>query len=155
MFHALYGTPVVLARLFMVYGPAQQDLNKLVPYVSLALLEGREPKLSSGLRPVDWVYVDDVVEGLVRAGATPGLEGRRVDLGSGRLETIRAVVERLYEIAGAQTAPPFGTLPDRPMEQVRAADTARTTELLSWCPQTPLEDGLRATFDWYRQNRLK
>lgn len=154
MFHALYGTPMVLARLFMVYGPAQQDLEKLVPYVSLALLGGREPQLSSGLRPVDWVYVEDVVEGLVRAGGTPGLEGQRVDLGSGRLETIRTVVEKLYEIAGAQTAPPFGTLPERPMEQVRAADVARTRELLGWCPQTLLGDGLRATFDWYRQELL-
>lgn len=32
MFHALYGVPVVLARVFMVYGPAQKDLSKLIPY---------------------------------------------------------------------------------------------------------------------------
>ncbi|NJL28589.1 MAG: NAD(P)-dependent oxidoreductase [Thermoanaerobaculia bacterium] len=151
MFHALYGTPVVLARLFMVYGPAQRDLKKLVPYVSLALAGGREIKLSSGLRPVDWVFVDDVVEGLVRSGVAPGLEGQRVDLGSGRLETIRGVVERLYEIAGASTPPPFGTLPDRPLEQVRAADADRTQEVLGWCPRTTLEEGLRATFEWYRE----
>ena len=85
MFYQLYGTPVVLARLFMVYGPTQRDLRKLIPYVILQLLRGEEPRLSSGTRPVDWIYVDDVVEGLVRLGTTVGLEGQRVDLGSGRL----------------------------------------------------------------------
>src|SRR5712692_8315592 len=35
MFHALYKSPVVIARVFMVYGPAQKDLTKLIPYVTL------------------------------------------------------------------------------------------------------------------------
>lgn len=40
MFHNLYGTPVVNARLFMVYGPAQRDVTKLIPHVTLAMLRG-------------------------------------------------------------------------------------------------------------------
>ena len=81
MFHQLWGTPVVLARLFMVYGPEQRDLTKPVPHVIVSLLQGREPQLASGKRPVDWVYVDDVVDGLVRVGLVPALEGQQVDLG--------------------------------------------------------------------------
>ena len=83
MFHGLYGTPVVLARLFMVYGPAQKDLRKLIPYLVLSLLRGREPKLSSGSREVDWIYVDDVVDGLILAAECDGNEGpaRRPGLG--------------------------------------------------------------------------
>ncbi len=151
MFHALYGTPVVLARLFMVYGPAQKDLKKLIPYVILELLRGRPPRIGSGVREVDWVYVGDVVDGLILAAARDGLEGRRVDLGSGRLATIRAVVEELYrQLAPAET-PPFGTLEDRPMEQIRRARVAETEELLGWRPATSLEAGLAATIDWYRR----
>jgi len=166
MFHRLYDTPVVLARLFMVYGPAQGDLKKLIPYLILELLRGGEPKLSSGERPVDWIYVDDVVRGLLRAGfrsgrdrpgrdrpgrARPGLEGRRVDLGSGEVVTIRELVERLYRIVGVDAAPPFGTLPDRPMEQVRKARVEESAELLGWRPEVGLDEGLRRTVDWYRR----
>jgi nucleoside-diphosphate-sugar epimerase len=156
MFHRLYDTPVVLARLFMVYGPAQGDLEKLIPYLILELLRGGEPKLSSGERPVDWIYVDDVVRGLVRAGfrsgrERPGLEGRRVDLGSGELVTIRELVERLYRIVGVDATPPFGTLPDRPMEQVRKARVEESAELLGWHPEVGLDEGLRCTVDWYRR----
>ena len=149
MFHQLYDTPVVLARLFMVYGPAQPDVRKLIPYLVLCLLRGEEPKLSSGLRPVDWIYVHDVVEGLVRCGTAEGLAGRRVDLGSGELVTIRDVVKTLYRQLAPFSEPPWGTLPDRPFEQVRKADIEQTEALLGWTPRFGLEEGLAATADWY------
>jgi nucleoside-diphosphate-sugar epimerase len=64
MFHALFGLPVVILRVFMVYGPGQRDHAKLVPYVITSLLKGETPRLGSGLREVDWIYVDDVVDAL-------------------------------------------------------------------------------------------
>ncbi len=149
MFHALYGTPVVLARLFMVYGPAQRDLRKLIPYLVLSLLRDRHPKLGSGSREVDWIYVEDVVDGLILAAKQDGNEGRRVDLGSGRLVTIRKVVETLYRRLAPGTVAPFGSLPDRAMEQVRTARSADSYERLGWRPRTSLEVGLAATADWY------
>lgn len=151
MFHHLYQTPVVLARLFMVYGPAQRDLSKLVPYVTLSLLQGREPQLSSGKRPVDWVYVEDVVDGLVMAADQPGLEGRRLDLGSGKLLPTRTVVEQIYSLLAPEEEPPFGSLPDRKMEQVRVARAEETQEILGWSPETSLEAGLEKTVAWYRR----
>jgi len=150
MFHQLYGTPVVLARLFMVYGPAQPDARKLIPYLILSLLRGEVPRLGSGTRPVDWIYVADVVEGLVRLAEHDGVEGRRVDLGCGEFTTIRQVVEILYEILAPDLEPPFGTLPDRPHEQVRAARVEDTEQRLGWRPQVGIEEGLRRTVEWYR-----
>jgi nucleoside-diphosphate-sugar epimerase len=151
MFHAVYQTPAVIARLFMVYGPGQRDLRKLIPYVTLALLRGETPALSSGTRPVDWIYVDDVVEGLLAAAVTPQLDGNAVDLGSGAMVTVREVVERLVRIAGSAIKPAFGAVPDRPMEQVRQADVARVKALTGWSPRTSLQEGLKSTVDWYRE----
>jgi len=54
MFYALYGTSVVTARLFMVYGPGQNDHKKLVPYVTRSLLKNQVAELMSGTREVDW-----------------------------------------------------------------------------------------------------
>jgi UDP-glucose 4-epimerase len=65
MFHALYDVPVPVARIFMVYGLAQRDVTKRVPYSILRLLKGDPPEISSGVRKVDWIYVDDVVSGLM------------------------------------------------------------------------------------------
>lgn len=152
MFHALYGTPVVVARVFMVYGPAQADLKKLVPYVTLKLLAGESPELASGTRPVDWVYVEDVAEGLVRLAATPGIDGQTLDLGSGSLVTVREVVERLGALVGAGVEARFGAVPDRALEQVRTARVAETEAKTGWRPRVGLDEGLRRTVAWYRQH---
>lgn len=150
MFYKLYKLPVVLLRLFMVYGPEQQDVRKLIPYLILSLLRGDSPKLTSGLRLVDWIYVDDVVDGLLAAAAANEVEGKTIDLGSGQLVSIRTVVEHLVSMVNPSIHPDFGAVADRPLEQVRVADATRSDSLIGWRVRTTLEQGLRNTIEWYR-----
>lgn len=151
MFHQLFQTPVVMPRIFMTYGPNQKDAKKLVPFVICQLLSGQAPKLSSGRRLADWIYVDDVVEGLLRASVTPGIEGGAFDLGSGSLVSVRGIVEHIVQIVGNGIEPAFDALRDRPFEQERAADTTFLSEKLGYQPKTPLKLGLEATVNWYRR----
>jgi nucleoside-diphosphate-sugar epimerase len=149
MFHLLYATPVVIARVFMSYGPGQR-IDKLVPHVIRSLLLGKAPKVSSGRRMVDWIYVDDVVRGLLLAGDRAGIEGDEFDLGSGRLVSVREVVEQLVRATGSTVAAQFGAMPDRPHEIERRADAATTRARIGWQAEISLEDGLQRTVDWYR-----
>jgi nucleoside-diphosphate-sugar epimerase len=155
MFHALFDAPVVIARIFMAYGPGPQDERKLLPYVVRALLRGEAPRLTAGDRLVDWVYVDDVAEGLVRLGWAGGIDGETIDLGTGEPVTIRRFVERLAELSGSPARPQFGALPDRPLEQVRAAAADRTLARIGWRATTPLDEGLRRTLDWYAHREME
>jgi UDP-glucose 4-epimerase len=150
--HALHGLPLVHLRVFMVYGPGQLDLRKLVPYVTVSLLRGEAPKLTSGARAVDWIYVDDVVDAFLRAAVAPGAEGRSLDVGSGELVTARALAVRLSEVVGGEVEPAFGAIADRRLERVRAADPTAAAEAMGWRPQTPLEEGLARTVAFYRSN---
>ena len=152
MFHALYQVPVVLARVFMAYGPAQKDLSKLIPYATLSLLQKKSPKVSSGGRLVDWIYVSDVVEGYLGLVEASNIEGSTIELGSGKLMTIREIVGHLEDIVDSGVSATFGALPDRPMEPVRVANISQTYERIGWKPATPLAIGLQATVDWYREN---
>ncbi|PCJ64463.1 MAG: NAD-dependent dehydratase [Candidatus Hydrogenedentota bacterium] len=150
MFHELYNLPVVHLRLFMVYGPAQQDIMKLIPYVTLQSLKSEAPKISSGTREVDWIYVDDVVDAMVAAAVSPDLEGKTIDVGSGNLESIRGVVERIVHIANPDIAPEFGARDDRVNDIVRRADVEHASEHLGWKPKIDLDEGLRRTVAWYK-----
>ena len=152
MFHRLYGTPVVTARLFMVYGPDQKDLTKLVPYVILSLLRGQSPQLMSGTREVDWIYVDDVVDAYLALASRLGIDGKTVDIGTGKLTSVRGVVEQLADIIQPDLRPEFGSVEDRAFERVRVADVDHTHDLIGWKPKTSLGQGLRQTIDWYRNN---
>jgi UDP-glucose 4-epimerase len=150
MFRALYELSVVHLRIFMVYGPGQRDLRKLVPYVTTSLLRGDAPELMSGDREVDWIYVDDVVEAFLAATVAPGVDGASVDVGSGELVPVRAVVARLRRLVGGTIEPSFGAVPDRRLERVRVADPAPAATAIGWRPRTSLEDGLARTVDFYR-----
>jgi nucleoside-diphosphate-sugar epimerase len=149
MFHALYGVPAVHLRLAMVYGPAQRDLSKLVPYVTLELLRRRSPRIGSGSRLVDWVFVGDVVDALLASGVKPGIEGESIDIGCGELQSVRSVVEHLNAIVDPEVVPNFGAVDDRPLEAEYVADVARTQQILDWRPMVPLNEGLRRTARWY------
>lgn len=150
MMHALYGTRTSVARIFMVYGPGQADLAKLVPYVCLSASRGEAPKLMSGARPVDWIYIDDVVDGLIRLAHAGPDDGSYVDLGSGNLVTTGEIAARICALSSTDVVPQLGAVPDRPMEQVRKADIQATAGLLGWRPATGLDEGLQQTLDWYR-----
>jgi nucleoside-diphosphate-sugar epimerase len=151
MFHELYQLPVVIVRPFMTYGPAQ-DHRKIIPSVILSLLRGEIPKLSSGYQQFDWIYIDDVIHGLLAAGEAPGVEGCTIDLGSGTLTSVRTIAQKLAELMGARTELLFGALTDRPFEQTRVAEIADAYAKLGWRPMTSLDSGLERTVTWYREH---
>jgi len=151
MMHALYGMDVAVARIFMVYGPGQQDHAKFVPYVCIAAAKSEAPKLMSGGRPVDWIFIDDVVAGLIEMSLSGPVDGSYVDLGSGESVTTGQVAQQICKIAATGVEPEIGALPDRAMEQIRVADTGATLDVLGWSAKTSLDAGLEATYHAYRE----
>jgi UDP-glucose 4-epimerase len=152
MFHALYGLPTAIARVFMVYGPGQQDMTKLVPYTINCLRRGETPKITSGKHVIDWIYVDDVVRGFLDIALTPGVDGQSIDLGSGAPITIRTLVDQICASMGTSIVPDYGALPERPMEPLRVANIAASARQIGWGPAVGLAEGLRRTIDWYSNN---
>ena len=149
MFARLWDLRVTVLRLAMVYGPGQADLAKLVPYVTLALLRGEQPELSSGTRLVDWVFVEDVVDAFIRAADSELAIGEVLDIGSGKQVTIRDTIELLATILGGDAQPRFGAIADRPMDLPQVADPIPAIDLLGWRTSTTLAEGLERTVAWY------
>jgi UDP-glucose 4-epimerase len=151
LFRTVIGLPVVVLRIFMVYGPRQQDLRKLVPYVILSLLRGEAPQLTSGRREIDWVYVGDVADAFVAAAVAEDAAHASVDVGTGTACSIRSLVDRVVELIDPVFLPAFGAIEDRPLEQIRVADVGTAAQAIGWRPRVALDEGLRRTVDWYRQ----
>ena len=150
MCHSLYGTPAVIVRMAMVYGPHQRDLRKLVPHVVTTLLRGEPPRLSSGEREADWTYGDDCAEAMALAAVVPEAVGKTIDLGTGKLTSVREVALEIAAIVGGGAEPAFGALPERAREQHHFADLEPAERILGWRPRTPLRAGLEHTVEWFR-----
>lgn len=150
MFSALYGLPVTVLRTYLTYGPGLQAESKLIPYVITSLLSGEAPKLSSGRRMVDVIYIDDVVAAFEAALDSETATGEIIEVGSGRQVSIRQIADMIASIINNGVHPDLGALPDRPMEMTPTADIESSRRLLGWQPRISLEEGLRRTVEWYR-----
>ncbi len=145
MYWRAHGLPVVTARPFQVYGPGQPN-RTLVPAAIHAALAGEDFPLTPGEQERDFIYVDDLVDGLVAIAGAPGIAGQSLDLGTGQAHAVLRVVERIWALTGARGRILPGALPYRPgvvMRLVAAAD--RTARLTGWRAQVGLEEGLRRT----------
>ena len=151
----LVALPVVVLRVFMVYGPKQSEVQKLVPYVILSLLRGERPQLTSGGREVDWVFVEDVADAFLAAGRAEDIAGASVDVGSGSTCSIRSLVLRLVELINPHVEPDFDAIPDRPEEQLRVANVEASAAAIGWRPRVGLEEGLMRTVEWYREQLVR
>ena len=145
-----WGAPVVWTRLFQVYGPGQRE-QALIPAAIRAALNGEDFRMTAGEQQRDFIFVEDVVTGLLAAAAAPGIEGRALDVGTGELHRIRAVVERIWALSGARGQILAGALPYRPGEvPAIPADVDRTRRLTGWESQAALETGLQKTIEAMR-----
>jgi nucleoside-diphosphate-sugar epimerase len=151
MYWRAHGLPVVSARLFQVYGPGQPE-HTLIPAAICAALAGEDFPMTPGEQERDFVYVEDVVEGLLAAAQAPDIEGQSLDLGTGIAHPIHRVVERVWRLTGGVGQIRPGALPYRPGEVMSmVADADRTTRLIGWRARMGLTEGLRRTIDESRQ----
>jgi len=151
-FAEVHGVPVVGVRPFLAYGP-NQGARRLIPYVVLSSLSGGDMKLTGGVQVRDFVYVGDVVEGILCAAKTPDAVGGMFNLGYGIGVSLRTVVQRIIELTGSTCRPLFGAVPYRKGEiRDLRADVSKSRQVLRWAAKTSLDDGLQQTIEWYREN---
>ena len=143
----LYGAGHVTCRLANVYGPRQQPtLEGGVVAVFLdRLRDGRETEVfGDGDQTRDFVYVEDVVEALLAAGASSS-GGAVYNVGSGVATTVLELHRLCAETAGVEQEPRFGA--GRPGDLRRSViDPSRAARELDWRARTTLGAGLAKTW---------
>jgi UDP-glucose 4-epimerase len=111
--------------------------------------------LSSGRRRCDWVYVTDVAEALLQAALMAKTDQPGLDIGTGRLISIRRVTEVIRGHVGTTLEPVYSDELDRPNEQERAADAEQTYRLSGWRARVSLTEGIARTVAWHRRVRAE
>jgi nucleoside-diphosphate-sugar epimerase len=150
MFYNCFSLPVVVLRPSLVYGPGQTG-NMLVPQVVSALLAGLPVDTTEGRQTRDFLYVDDLVEAMLRAATVPGIEGEVLNVGSGQAVTVRQCIEQIEELTGRRGLVNYGARPyGRSEIWEYAPDISRARQVLGWQPATSLHSGLRRTISAFQ-----
>jgi nucleoside-diphosphate-sugar epimerase len=149
-YHYLYALDVSVLRYFTVYGPAGRPDMSVFRFIRWIAEDAPIVLFGDGSQERDFTYVDDIARGTVDALQPIGYEV--INLGSDRPVPISEVIAILEEQIGR--AARIDRRPAHPADASATwADIAKARRLLSWAPETPLADGLRAAVGWYLQNR--
>lgn len=154
-YYCSFGVPVVTLRPFNTYGP-RQSARAVIPTILSQLLAGRHTVRLGNLSPRrDLTYVSDTVTGLLAAGAVPGVEGRVIQLGTGRAASVQEIFDLACAACGTTARVEVDQERVRPETSevaVLQSDPFLAASLLGWRATVSLEEGLRHTVSWMRNN---
>ncbi|MES2630704.1 MAG: NAD(P)-dependent oxidoreductase [Patescibacteria group bacterium] len=151
-----YGIPLSILRFQNVYGPGQSLENSYTGIVALFSRLAYEKQAiqvyEDGAIIRDFVYIDDVVQGIVKSISNPPSSIRMLDIGSGDVCTVEDVANNLAEIGDAPQPVVTGKYRDG---DVRAAisDITEAQKTINYSPEWPVKRGLESLYEWVKANR--
>jgi UDP-glucose 4-epimerase len=157
MFTRLYGLDTVTTRYFNVFGPRQDPSSPYSGVIALftsRLLAGFPVIITGdGEQTRDFTYIDNVVDGVLKAATTPDAAGRVINVATGRQISINQLAQAIQRLVGSALAPQY--VEPRPGDvRDSLADIGLARRVLGYEPLVSFEEGLRRTVDWYRATDL-
>lgn len=150
MLHRGNGWPIVVVRPFNAYGPAQTP-DRVIPEIIVKALRKERLAMTQGRQTREFNYVEDLVDGFLRAATVPGVEGEVFNLGGGQELSMRDLAHTILDLMGHPVEAEIGALPDRPTEiWSMRSDPTKARQRLGLPEFRPLAEGLRPTIAWYR-----
>lgn len=149
-FHRIHGVDVRLPRIFNTYGPRMaHDDGRVVSNFIVQALAGNDITIyGDGSNTRSFCYVSDMVEALLRMGATDGIGGEAINVGNPVEFSVLELAEKVLEMTDSASSIAFLPLPeDDPTK--RKPDISKAKKLLGWEPKIKLEDGLVETIKYF------
>lgn len=146
------GVDARVVRIFNTYGPhSQLNDGRMIPnFITQALSHQPLTIHGDGMQTRSICYVDDLVDGLMRALFTPDTAGQVFNLGNPDEQTIKEWAQRIIRLCDSSSTLAFEPKREDDPERRRPnIDKART--ILGWEPKVTPEEGLRRTITWFRQ----
>ena len=155
VYHEEKGLSTSTCRYLTVYGPGEFDESHAISALINKALRKEDPfeVWGSGDQERGFTYVDDIVEGSIRA-AERVTDGMPINLGTDKRYRIRDVVCEILREVGHN---PRGTVfnldkPEGPFS--RALDVSRAKEMLGWEPKVDIHEGIQRTVEWHKSTKV-
>jgi nucleoside-diphosphate-sugar epimerase len=144
--------PIVNLRIFSPYGPLDAP-HRLIPYVVSSVLNGHNPDLSNPDHVRDYIFIEDVINAYLAVMNATVMPGEIYNIGSGKQLSIGEVVDRILCNLDSNIAPTWSVeCPKRHEPVTWVADIRKTKTHFNWEPNISIDDGLRQTIVWVRNN---
>jgi nucleoside-diphosphate-sugar epimerase len=145
----------VRCRFFNSFGPGEvpgRYRNVIPNFIWLAMNGEPLTITGTGEETRDFIYVDDLVDGLMRAATTPAAHGRAINLGTGMQTRVIDLAKMIIRACDSKSRIQYA--PRRPWDNSthRQADISCARETLGLKPSVTVEQGIAETVKWFREN---
>lgn len=148
-YHTYHGVETRIVRIFNTYGPRMRlnDGRVLPAFIGQALRGEDLTIFGDGSQTRSFCYVADLVEGIYRLLLSD--YAQPVNVGNPSEITIKQFAEEIIKLTGTEQKVVYKDLPKDDPKQ-RQPDITRAKEILGWEPKVSREEGLKITYDYFR-----
>ena len=150
IFCAQNGIKFKWPRIFNLYGPNEKP-QRLMPSVINSCLKGEDVKVSDCLKFQDYLHVEDTARGIVDVFESE-IEGA-VNICSGKPVQLREIVNKIAEYTDFKGQILWGAIPAAFGDDLVVGNNEKLKSI-GWEPKYSLEDGLKQTINWWRNNNV-
>ena len=151
-----FNAPVAIIRPFNTFGP-RQSARAVIPTIISQGLSAQEINLGS-LSPVrDLTYVKDTVNGFIKVAESDKSIGEVINIGNGKGITIGELAKKILNLMDCPDTPIYADegriRPEKSEVMQLICDNSKAKSMIGWSPEYSLDQGLKETIHWIRQNR--
>ena len=152
-----YKIPAIVTNCSNNYGPRQHP-EKLIPKIIYNIFNGKPiPIYGNGTNSREWIYVKDHCEALIKV-YQKGKSGEFYNIGSNKnlnnIEVCKKILNVSKKIDKFNKNIKIVFVKDRPGHDIRyALNSNKIKKKLKWYPKTNFEEGVKLTFNWYKNNK--
>ena len=149
-YHHLYGLDISVVRYFTVYGPAGRPDMSIFRFIKWIYEEKPIKIFGDGTQARDFTYIDDIAKGTIASLKPLGYE--IINLGGGKTPiSINQIIEILEKLIGKKAKREYLNFHKADVK-ITWADISKAKKLLNWEPEISIEEGLRRTVNWSKEN---
>lgn len=145
--------PATILRLYQAYGP-KQDINRLIPIVIKNCIKDKKFKCTSGKQFRDFIFIDDVVNAIIKSLLIKNAIGEVFNLGTGNFYQVKKIIEYI-RIRVKKGFPLYGSIRIRNDELNKVYPSIKKIyKKLKWKPKFSLTRGLSKTINHYKKQNV-
>lgn len=146
-----YNLPVTVARFSNTYGPRDYNFNRIIPGIFEAIIKNKELLIRSDGKMIrEYTYVEDIVDGCLKlAKNIKKTKGEAFNFGSENIFNVLELIKKIEEILNVKINYKILNVAKNEIPK-QYLDWSKAKKLLNWQPKTSFEEGIKKSFNWYK-----
>ena len=148
--YKIYDFPVVILRLYQVYGPIQKR-NRIIPYIINSIIEKKNIYTTKGDQIRDFCYIDDVVDAIIKSFESKKSNGEIINIGLGKGYKVKNVLKKIFSFF------PEYNIKKKVKKSIVSTQTKKLVpsikkakKILNWKPKINFDQGIKLTISSFK-----